>query len=445
MANKKNNEKDTNKKDSNKNLTCSFCGKKQHEVQKLIAGPMSFICNECISLCVDIIKEDNKKYPLNQDGTKTTPKDILKILNEYVIGQDLAKKVLSVAVYNHYKRIDEAQNTNSDVELNKSNILMVGPTGCGKTLLAQTLARILDVPFTMADATSLTESGYVGDDVENIISRLLQAADYDIEKAQKGIVYIDEIDKITKKAATPSASRDISGEGVQQGLLKIIEGTVASVPPQPGKRNIQQEYIQINTKNILFICAGAFSGLDKIISSRGKGSAIGFGAEIKEGSKSLEKENIIQGTEPEDVIKFGLIPELVGRLPVIATLDELTEEDLIKILTEPKNSIAKQYQKLFEIDDTNLEFEKEALIEIAKNAISRKTGARGLRAIVEKILLETMFEIPSIKDSKHVTITKDIVKNIKIPEIKTKKKKLDSKNKHLEILDVKNKKKQITN
>jgi len=441
MANKK----DNNKKDNDKNLTCSFCGKKQHEVQKLIAGPMSFICNECIGLCVDIIKEDNKKYPLNQDGTKTTPKDILKILNEYVIGQDLAKKVLSVAVYNHYKRIDEAQNTNSDVELNKSNILMVGPTGCGKTLLAQTLARILDVPFTMADATSLTESGYVGDDVENIISRLLQAADYDIEKAQKGIVYIDEIDKITKKAATPSASRDISGEGVQQGLLKIIEGTVASVPPQPGKRNIQQEYIQINTKNILFICAGAFSGLDKIISSRGKGSAIGFGAEIKDGSKSLEKENIIQGTEPEDVIKFGLIPELVGRLPVIATLDELKEEDLIKILTEPKNSIVKQYEKLFEIDDAKLEFDKEALIEIAKSAISRKTGARGLRAIVEKILLETMFEIPSIKDSKHITITKDIVKNVKIPEIKTKKKKLDSKNKHLEVLDVKSKKKQITN
>ena len=431
--------KDSNNKDKTaQNLTCSFCGKKQHEVLKLIAGPMAFICNECISLCVDILKEDTKKYPLNKDGSKTTPKDILKILNDYVIGQNLAKKVLSVAVYNHYKRIDNVSNSKQDVELNKSNIMLIGPTGCGKTLLAQTLARILDVPFTMADATSLTEAGYVGDDVENIISRLLQAADYDVERAQRGIVYIDEIDKITKKASTPSASRDISGEGVQQGLLKIIEGTVASVPPQPGKRNIQQEYIQIDTKNILFICAGAFSGLDKIIAQRGKGSSIGFGADIKLSKK--ERNNIIQKVEPEDVIKFGLIPELVGRLPVIASLDELTEEDLVRILTEPKNAITKQYQKLFELDDTKLEFETEALKEISKNAISRKTGARGLRAIIEKILLETMFEIPSKGDSKHVTITKDIVKNCKIPDIKTISKKNNSKKKHLEVLGVNKKK-----
>ncbi len=339
-------------------------------------------------------------------------------------------------MYNHYKRIEAAKNTNTDIELNKSNILLIGPTGCGKTLLAQTLARILDVPFTMADATSLTEAGYVGDDVENIISRLLQAADYDVEKAQKGIVYIDEIDKITKKSASPSASRDISGEGVQQGLLKIIEGTVASVPPQPGKRNIQQEYIQIDTKNILFICAGAFSGLDKIISSRGKGSAIGFGADIKE-NKDKAKSNLIKKVEPEDVIKFGLIPELVGRLPVVATLDELLEKDLVRILTEPKNSITKQYKKLFELDNTELDIEEGALQEIAKRAITRKTGARGLRAIVEKILLETMFEIPSKNDSKHVVITKDIVKNSKNPEIKTVVKKKETKKKHLEMLDVK--------
>lgn len=420
------------------NLTCSFCGKKQHEVLKLIAGPMAFICDECINLCLDILKEDSKQSPLNTDGTKTTPKDILKTLEDYVIGQDLAKKVLSVAVYNHYKRVDASQNNKGEVELNKSNILLVGPTGCGKTLLAQTLARILDVPFTMADATSLTEAGYVGDDVENIISRLLQAADYDVEKAQKGIVYIDEIDKITKKSASPSASRDISGEGVQQGLLKIIEGTVASVPPQPGKRNIQQEYIQIDTKNILFICAGAFSGLDKIISSRGKGSAIGFGADIKDGGEK-EKSNVIQGVEPEDIIKFGLIPELVGRLPVVATLDELEEKDLVRILTEPKNSISKQYKKLFELDDTVLEFEDGALEEIAKRAISRKTGARGLRAIVEKILLDTMFEIPSKGDSKHVVITKDIVKHAKIPDIKKVAKKKSNKKSHLEMLDVKKK------
>ena len=431
----------TGKKDNTtnkiaKNLTCSFCGKKQHEVIKLIAGPMSFICDECISLCIDILREDSKKSPLNLDGSKTTPKDILKVLNDYVIGQSHAKKVLAVAVYNHYKRIELPQNSKTEVELHKSNILLIGPTGCGKTLLAQTLARILDVPFTMADATSLTEAGYVGDDVENIISRLLQAADYDVEKTQKGIVYIDEIDKITKKSSTPSASRDISGEGVQQGLLKIIEGTVASVPPQPGKRNIQQEYIQIDTKNILFICAGAFSDLDKIISSRGKGSSIGFGADIKEDGDK-EKSNVIRGVEPEDLIKFGLIPELVGRLPVVATLDELEEGDLIKILTEPKNCITKQFQRLFELDDTELKFEKGALEEIAKKAIARKTGARGLRAIVEKILLETMFEIPSNKGSKSVTITNETVRDNCDPEIVKTSTKKTKKSNHLEILDVK--------
>lgn len=433
----------TDKKDNKtgkttENLTCSFCGKRQQEVIKLIAGPMSFICDECINLCVDILREDSKKSPLNTDGTKTTPKDILKVLNDYVIGQSHAKKVLAVAVYNHYKRIEISKNNGSEVEIHKSNILLIGPTGCGKTLLAQTLARILDVPFTMADATSLTEAGYVGDDVENIISRLLQAADYDVEKTQKGIVYIDEIDKITKKSSTPSASRDISGEGVQQGLLKIIEGTVASVPPQPGKRNIQQEYIQIDTRNILFICAGAFSDLDKIIATRGKGSSIGFGADIKEDGDK-EKSNVIRGVEPEDLIKFGLIPELVGRLPVVATLDELEEADLIKILTEPKNCITKQFQKLFELDDTKLEFEPGALIEIAKKAIARKTGARGLRAIVEKILLETMFEIPSTKEAKHVSITAEVVKDSIDPEIKKTSESKSKKKSHLEILDVKKK------
>lgn len=431
MVNKKsNNQQDPKGED----LTCSFCGKKQHEVEKLIAGPVSFICNECIDLCSDILKESSKKYPLNQDGTKTIPKDILKILNDYVIGQDFAKKVLSVAVYNHYKRIEPENNKNSEVELNKSNILLVGPTGCGKTLLAQTLARILDVPFTMADATSLTEAGYVGDDVENIISRLLQAADYDVEKAQKGIVYIDEIDKITKKSSSSSNTRDISGEGVQQGLLKIIEGTVASVPPQPGKRNMQQEYVQIDTKNILFICAGAFAGLEKIISSRGQGSSIGFGASIKKQESDKDKDKLIQTVEPEDIIKFGIIPELVGRLPVLATLEELSEDDLVQILTEPKNSIIKQYQKLFAIDDANLEFEPDALKEIAKKAISRKTGARGLRAIVEKILLDTMFEIPSKKDQKKVAITKDIIKNSKVPDIRVIAKKDKTNQDHLEIL-----------
>ena len=399
-------------------INCSFCGKSQSEVKKVVAGPASFICNECIALCLDIVKEDSKKSPsLNKEGNKIIPSEIIKILNDYVIGQDFAKKVLAVAVYNHYKRIDPDNNLiDKDVELNKSNILMIGPTGCGKTLLAQTLARTLDVPFTMADATSLTEAGYVGDDVENIISRLLQAANYDIEKAQRGIVYIDEIDKITKKSDAGGRTRDISGEGVQQGLLKIIEGTVASVPSQPGKRNAQQEYIQIDTKNILFICAGSFSGLEKIIATRGRGTAIGFGADVREKDEEGKK-NILGKVEPEDIIKFGLIPELVGRLPIVATLEDLTEEDLVKILSEPKNSIVKQYKKLFAIDKIVLEFDNDSLIEIAKKSIIRKTGARGLRAIVETILLDTMFEVPEHQNVQKVMISKEVITDNQNPKI----------------------------
>ncbi len=406
------------KDDKNKDLSCSFCGKHQNEVKKLIAGPTVFICNECIGLCTDILREDNKKSPLTKDdGSKPSPKEIIKILNDFVIGQDYAKKVLAVAVYNHYKRIDSIGSMTSDgIEINKSNILMIGPTGCGKTLLAQTLARILDVPFTMADATSLTEAGYVGDDVENIIARLLQAANYDIEKTQRGIVYIDEIDKIARKSEDGARTRDISGEGVQQGLLKIIEGTVASVPTQPGRKTAQQEYVQVDTRNILFICAGAFSGLEKIIQSRGKGSSIGFGADVRE-KDDAERKDIFNQVEPEDLIKFGLIPELVGRLPITAPLEGLTKADLIKILTEPKNSITKQYQKLFNLDKVDLVFEDEAVEEIAKKAIIRKTGARGLRAIVENILLETMFEIPSKKNVKSVIVSKDVVEKSATPKM----------------------------
>ncbi len=405
----------TNNKD--KELSCSFCGKTQNEVKKLIAGPTALICNECISLGMDILKDEQKKSPLSKKKEDLTPKGILKILDEYIVGQSHAKKALSVAVYNHYKRIDSFGNADKEnIEINKSNILMVGPTGCGKTLLAQTLARIIDVPFTMADATSLTEAGYVGDDVENIIGRLLQIANYDIEKAQRGIVYIDEIDKIARKS-DDQARRDISGEGVQQGLLRIIEGTIASVPTQPGRKSSQQEYVQIDTRNILFICAGAFCGLEKIIASRGKGTAIGFGADVREKNDD-SRMDIFRQAEPEDFIKYGIIPEVVGRLPVIAPLDDLTEADLTRILSEPKNSVVKQYQKLFALDKVDLQFDDEALVEISRKAIARKTGARGLRAIVEQILLDTMFEIPSLSNVKSARVTKDSVLNNKPSKLK---------------------------
>ncbi|MBU6140695.1 MAG: ATP-dependent Clp protease ATP-binding subunit ClpX [Proteobacteria bacterium] len=399
------------------NLSCSFCGKNQHEVKKLIAGPAAMICNECIELGMDILREEQKKSPLQKsDGTKPTPKDILKILDEHVVGQTYAKKVLAVAVYNHYKRIDANSSANSDaVEINKSNILMIGPTGCGKTLLAQTLAKTLDVPFTVADATSLTEAGYVGDDVENIISRLLQAANFDVEKTQRGIVYIDEIDKIARKSED-NTRRDISGEGVQQGLLKIIEGTTASVPTQPGKKSSQQEYVQIDTRNILFICGGAFSGLEKIILSRGSSSSMGFGADVRDKDDETHKD-VFNKVEPDDLIKFGLIPEIVGRLPVLAPLEGLTKEDLARILVDPKNAITKQYQRLFSLDKIDLIFDNDAVKEISKLAIERKTGARGLRAITENLLLDVMFEIPSQKNVKSVRVTKKAVTDSKWVEV----------------------------